>query len=55
LTSAAGFISRRLFAVGPVTKGAFWEITAVPDIRRQTEKMAEYLSALLKPAPAKSA
>lgn len=31
-----GAVSRRLFAVGPVTKGAFWEMTAVPDIRRQS-------------------
>lgn len=41
-----GAISRRLFAVGPVTKGAFWEITAVPDIRRQAEKLAEHLAGL---------
>ncbi len=52
LLNKAGAISRRLFAVGPVTKGAFWEMTAVPDIRRQTEKLAEYLAALVKaPAP----
>jgi uncharacterized NAD(P)/FAD-binding protein YdhS len=38
-----GAISRRLFAVGPVTRGAFWEMTAVPDIRRQTEHLAEHL------------
>jgi uncharacterized NAD(P)/FAD-binding protein YdhS len=48
-----GAISRRLFAVGPVTKGTFWEMTAVPDIRRQTEKLAEYLAALVKAAPAR--
>jgi uncharacterized NAD(P)/FAD-binding protein YdhS len=48
-----GAISRRLFAVGPVTKGAFWEMTAVPDIRRQTERLAEYLVGLLKAVPAK--
>jgi uncharacterized NAD(P)/FAD-binding protein YdhS len=28
LKDRSGAISRRLFAVGPVTKGAFWEITA---------------------------
>ena len=55
LLNSDGAISRRLFAVGPVTKGAFWEITAVPDIRRQTEKLAEYLSTLVKSAPAKPA
>lgn len=32
---------RNLFAVGPVTRGAFWEITAAPDIRLQAEKVAE--------------
>ena len=46
-----GSISRRIFAVGPVTKGAFWEMTAVPDIRRQTEKLAEHLAALVKARP----
>jgi uncharacterized NAD(P)/FAD-binding protein YdhS len=39
-----GAISRRLFAVGPVTKGAFWEMTAVPDIRRQCEFLGEFLA-----------
>jgi uncharacterized NAD(P)/FAD-binding protein YdhS len=51
LLNRQGAISRRLFAVGPVTKGTFWEITAVPDIRRQTEKLAEYLAGLIKTAP----
>jgi uncharacterized NAD(P)/FAD-binding protein YdhS len=54
LLNKAGAISRRLFAVGPVTKGAFWEMTAVPDIRRQTEKLAEYLAGLAKAAPVRS-
>lgn len=34
-------------AVGPATKGASWEITAVPDIRRQCEQVAEHLAGLL--------
>jgi uncharacterized NAD(P)/FAD-binding protein YdhS len=51
LLNHQGAISRRLFAVGPVTKGTFWEMTAVPDIRRQTEKLAEYLAGLIKTAP----
>ncbi len=50
LLNRQGAISRRLFAVGPVTKGTFWEMTAVPDIRRQTEKLAEYVTALVKSA-----
>jgi uncharacterized NAD(P)/FAD-binding protein YdhS len=44
LRLGSGAISRRLFAVGPVTKGAFWEITAVPDIRRQCELLAQHLA-----------
>jgi uncharacterized NAD(P)/FAD-binding protein YdhS len=52
LRDRSGAISRRLFAVGPVTKGAFWEMTAVPDIRRQCEFLAQHLAGLVKPAPA---
>lgn len=44
-----GSLSRRLFAVGPVTKGAFWEITAVPDIRRQCEQLAQHLAGMAQP------
>jgi uncharacterized NAD(P)/FAD-binding protein YdhS len=55
LLNAQGAISRRLFAVGPMTKGTFWEMTAVPDIRRQTEKLAEYLAGLIKAAPPRPA
>ena len=33
--------SDRLWAVGPLTKGAFWEIVAVPDIRGQAAAVAE--------------
>ena len=40
---AAGRISDRVFAVGPVTSGVFWEITAVPDIRLQVARLAKYL------------
>ena len=46
-----GAISGKLFAVGPVTKGAFWEMTAVPDIRRQCEFLATQLSTLMKSGP----
>jgi uncharacterized NAD(P)/FAD-binding protein YdhS len=51
LLNRTGAISRRLFAVGPVTKGTFWEMTAVPDIRRQCELLALHLSALVKASP----
>ena len=50
LLGGDGSISRRLFAVGPVTKGTFWEMTAVPDIRQQAEFLAGQLAALIKPA-----
>jgi uncharacterized NAD(P)/FAD-binding protein YdhS len=47
LKDRSGAISRQLFAVGPVTKGAFWEMTAVPDIRRQCELLAAQLAMLV--------
>ncbi|PQA74877.1 FAD/NAD(P)-binding protein [Brucella oryzae] len=31
------------FAIGPITKGAFWEVTAVPDIRVQAERLSAIL------------
>ena len=33
--------AERLWAVGPLTKGAFWEIVAVPDIRTQAAAVAD--------------
>jgi uncharacterized NAD(P)/FAD-binding protein YdhS len=36
--------SDRLLAIGPMTRGAFWEIVAVPDIRVQTWSVARQLS-----------
>lgn len=48
---ATGAISRRLFAVGPVTKAAFWEMTAVPDIRRQCEALAEHVASIVAVSP----
>ena len=31
----------RLWALGPLTKGRYWEIVAVPDIREQAAAVAE--------------
>ena len=31
---------KRLWALGPLTKGMYWEMVAVPDIRHQTEAVA---------------
>ena len=42
---AAGRPHRRLFALGPPTRGAFWEIIAVPDIREQAAALAGRLVA----------
>lgn len=44
---AKGAVSRSLYAVGPLTRGAFWEITAVPDIRGQAAAVAAELLAEL--------
>jgi uncharacterized NAD(P)/FAD-binding protein YdhS len=40
LIGTDGAPSPRLLAVGPLTRGAFWEIVAVPDIRRQVRDVA---------------
>ena len=39
-----GIPSRRLFAVGPLTRAAFWEIIAIPDIRNQCAELAAKLA-----------
>lgn len=39
-----GLPATDLYAVGPLTRGAFWEITAVPDIRRQVWALARRLA-----------
>lgn len=45
LLGADGRPAPDLFAVGPVTRGALWEITAVPEIRAQAEQVAEQVLA----------
>jgi uncharacterized NAD(P)/FAD-binding protein YdhS len=42
--NADGAINPALYALGPMTRGAFWEIVAVPDIRTQTWNLARRLS-----------
>lgn len=44
VVSAGGRTSDHLLAIGPMTRGAFWEIVAVPDIRVQTWRVARRLS-----------
>ncbi len=41
LKNADGKACRNLFAIGPPTRGSFWEITAVPDIRVQAQVTAK--------------
>ncbi|RFB78610.1 FAD/NAD(P)-binding protein [Methylovirgula sp. 4M-Z18] len=43
LIGVDGEDSDRLYALGPVTAGVFWEIVAVPDIRRQAVALATAL------------
>jgi len=43
LLSSRGIASSRLFAVGPITRGTFWEIVAVPDIRLHCVRLANHL------------
>ena len=42
--AADGTSNDWLYALGPMTRGAFWEIVAVPDIRQQTWNLARRLS-----------
>jgi uncharacterized NAD(P)/FAD-binding protein YdhS len=50
LLSRNGDASDRLFAVGTLTRGVFWEVTAVPDLRRQCEAVARHLGLRLQAA-----
>ena len=43
LINQDGIASERLFAVGPLTRAAFWEIIAIPDIRNQCAALAAHL------------
>lgn len=40
ILNARGEPSGPFFAIGPVTRGMFWEVTAVPDIRVQAQSLA---------------
>ena len=42
-----GTASHRLYAIGPPSKGCFWESTAVPEIRVQAATLAEHLANML--------
>lgn len=42
--AADGSAGDRLFAIGPMTRGASWEIVAVPDIRKQVWSLARHMA-----------
>ena len=44
VVAAAGSASPDLYALGPLTRGALWEVTAVPDIRQQAARLAEQIT-----------
>jgi uncharacterized NAD(P)/FAD-binding protein YdhS len=46
LIGADGKPANDLFAVGPITRGAFWETTGIPDIRFQCAGLARTLEAV---------
>ncbi len=43
IVDASGHASRVFYGVGPLTRAAFWEIMAVPDIRVQCAELARHL------------
>lgn len=45
LIDAGGRASARVLAIGPVSRAAFWEITAIPDIRLQVAGLAARIAA----------
>ncbi|MFG1478473.1 FAD/NAD(P)-binding protein [Xanthobacter sp. V4C-4] len=52
LVDRYGFASDWLYALGPLTRPAWWEITAVPEITAQVHRLVEELAAGDKPAGA---
>ncbi|MFD2237544.1 FAD/NAD(P)-binding protein [Aureimonas populi] len=47
LVDASGIASSNLYAVGPVTRARFWEVTAIPDIRVQCATLSAIVMARL--------
>jgi uncharacterized NAD(P)/FAD-binding protein YdhS len=52
LVSLSGETSARLFALGPPTRGVFWESTAVPDIRQHAWRLSDTVLGALDRLPA---
>ena len=53
IITADGKASSRLFAIGPITRAAFFEIEAVPDIRQQADRLTKQLCCNSREAGAK--
>lgn len=47
--AGAGQAGTSVWALGPLTKGEFWEIVAVPDIREQVAQVADDIAKELRP------
>jgi len=43
LIGADGAVATGLYGLGPLTRGALWEVTAVPDIRIQAQRLAAHI------------
>jgi uncharacterized NAD(P)/FAD-binding protein YdhS len=55
LIDASGHPSERIFAIGPPSRAAFWEMIAIPDIRDQCAELAARLASSLSLTPALNA
>jgi len=51
LVGADGVAAEDLLGLGPLTRGALWEVTAVPDIRIQAQRLARRIVADMARAP----
>jgi uncharacterized NAD(P)/FAD-binding protein YdhS len=47
LIDRSGKPSQKIFAIGPLTRAAVWEIVAIPDIRAQCHRLAEHIRSQL--------
>jgi uncharacterized NAD(P)/FAD-binding protein YdhS len=47
LVGQSGEPSTRIFAIGPLTRAAFWEINAIPDIRAQCHRLTAHIATVL--------
>jgi len=55
LIGAGGAPHARLFAIGPAARGALWEVTAVPDIRVEAQRLGRRLGRIRLPGEVDSA